>query len=111
MSKYSIEDIIELANDRTYRKELDNFDVVVKGGNPGCGDIVKIYLKVDDNQIVKASFIGNGCTISQASANLLIYHINNKKLNEIENLGIDFIKQELGEQFYLLRPNLYILSY
>jgi len=105
MSKYSIEDIIELANDRTYRKELDNFDVVVEGGNPGCGDIVKIYLKVDDNQIVKASFIGNGCTISQASANLLIYYINNKKLNEIENLGVDFIKQELGEQFYLLRPN------
>jgi nitrogen fixation NifU-like protein len=105
MSKYSIEDIIELANDGTYRKELDNFDVVVEGGNPGCGDIVKIYLKVDDNQIVKASFIGSGCTISQASANLLIYHINSKKINEIENLGIDFIKQELGEQFYLLRPN------
>jgi NifU-like protein involved in Fe-S cluster formation len=38
MSKYSIEDIIELANDRTYRKELDNFDVVVEGRNPGCGD-------------------------------------------------------------------------
>jgi nitrogen fixation NifU-like protein len=65
---------------------LDNFDVVVEGGNPGCGDIVKIYLKVDDNQIVKASFIGSGCTISQVSANLLIYH-------------------KLGEQFYLLRPN------
>lgn len=105
MSKYTIEDIIELTNDKTYKKELENFDVVVEGGNPGCGDIVKIYLKVDENNIVKASFTGNGCTISQASANLLIYHINGKKLNEVENIDIDFIKQELGDNIYLLRPN------
>jgi hypothetical protein len=28
MNKYTIEDIIELANDRTYKKELEDFDVV-----------------------------------------------------------------------------------
>ncbi|MCX7870770.1 MAG: iron-sulfur cluster assembly scaffold protein [bacterium] len=105
MDKYTIEDIIELSNDKTYKKELEDFDVAVEGGNPGCGDIVKIYLKVNEQEIVKASYVGNGCTISQASANLLMYHINNKKLNEIENIDIDFIKQELGENIYLLRPN------
>ncbi|MGC8816082.1 MAG: iron-sulfur cluster assembly scaffold protein [bacterium] len=67
--------------------------------------MVKIYLKVNENNIVKASFTGNGCTISQASASLLMYHINNKDLREVENIDIDFIKQELGDNIYLLRPN------
>ncbi len=49
-------------------------------------------------------------TIGQASANLLIYHINNKQLKEIENLDIDFIKQELGENIYLLRSNCAFLA-
>ncbi len=47
MNKYTIENIIELSNDKTYKKELKDFYVAVEGGNPGCGDIVKIYLKID----------------------------------------------------------------
>ncbi|MGC8734921.1 MAG: hypothetical protein ACP5RD_07820 [bacterium] len=31
MNKYTIEDIIELANDKTYKRELEDFDVVVGG--------------------------------------------------------------------------------
>lgn len=96
---------MELANDNTYKKELEEFDVAVEGGNPGCGDIVKIYLKVKENNIVKATFTGSGCTISQACANLVVSYINDKVLKEVENLDIDFIKQELGENIYLLRPN------
>jgi NifU-like protein involved in Fe-S cluster formation len=34
-----------------------------------------------------------------------MYHINNKDLREVENIDIDFIKQELGDNIYLLRPN------
>ena len=48
---------------------LENPDVVMRGGNPGCGDIVTMYLKLGpDERIVDVSFEGQGCTISQAAA-------------------------------------------
>lgn len=41
------------------------------GYNPVCGDKLTLYLKVEDNNIVDISFLGNGCAISQASASLM----------------------------------------
>ena len=58
-------------NPRNHGK-LEDADVVSDGGNPGCGDIVTIYLKVDDQQRVEqVTFEGQGCTISQAAASLV----------------------------------------
>lgn len=41
------------------------------GYNPLCGDSLTLYLKVENNLIVDASFQGEGCAISTASASLL----------------------------------------
>ncbi|MDQ5850556.1 MAG: iron-sulfur cluster assembly scaffold protein, partial [Chloroflexota bacterium] len=45
---------------------LDPADVTMPGGNPGCGDVVTIYLNVDraTNRIAQVRFEGEGCTIS-----------------------------------------------
>src|SRR5215475_10739527 len=52
---------------------LADADVTMPGGNPGCGDIVTIYLKVgaSGDQVEKVTFEGEGCTISQAAASIL----------------------------------------
>jgi len=42
-----------------------------EGINPLCGDKLRLYLQLDDEQIVDASFEGSGCAISVASASLL----------------------------------------
>ena len=39
---------------------------------PGCGDLITMYLKVDDDdRITEASFEGEGCTISQAGGSII----------------------------------------
>ncbi len=88
-----------------YRKKLDNYDVEVEGGNPGCGDVVRIYMKVGDDGTVELSFEGNGCTISQASTSILIENLQNKKLQEIEKIDTDFLINLIGREVYTLRPN------
>jgi nitrogen fixation NifU-like protein len=36
---------------------------MAEGGNPGCGDVVKIYLKVNGTGRAVVTFEGEGCTI------------------------------------------------
>ncbi len=43
-----------------------------EGINPLCGDKLRLYLQLDENeQIIDAAFEGSGCAISVASASLL----------------------------------------
>ena len=64
---------------------LADATVVQKGGNPGCGDIVTFYLKVDgDDRIEAISFEGEGCTISQAASSIVTEMFTGKTLAEVE---------------------------
>ena len=55
---------------RNFRK-LDDATHVADGINPLCGDKLRLYLQLDENQIVAIAFEGSGCAISVASASLL----------------------------------------
>ena len=53
------------------------------GYNPLCGDKLKLFLKVDENQIVQdISFIGSGCAISTSSASLMTESLKGKHRDE-----------------------------
>ena len=41
------------------------------GFNPLCGDRLRLFLRVEDGTVRQASFVGDGCAISTASASLL----------------------------------------
>lgn len=51
------------------RLEADNRRA--KGHNPLCGDILSLYLTVEDGVVEDVAFEGNGCAISMASASLM----------------------------------------
>jgi nitrogen fixation protein NifU and related proteins len=54
-----------------------------EGYNPLCGDKLKLFLKVDDRDIVQdVSFIGSGCAISTASASLMTESMKGKSREE-----------------------------
>ena len=55
---------------RNFRK-LDDANRTADGYNPLCGDIVHLFLKVDDGVITDVGFQGSGCAISRASASML----------------------------------------
>ncbi|MGH2592764.1 MAG: iron-sulfur cluster assembly scaffold protein [Anaerolineae bacterium] len=86
-------------------------EAVVEGGNPGCGDIITMYLKVDP-QTGKAdvTFEGTGCTISQASASYLAEEVTGKTIEEI--LAIDYhdLMEALGQEIVEQRTRCATLS-
>ncbi len=44
----------------------------LEGVNPSCGDDITLSLKVEDGVIVDGAFAGDGCAISQASADIML---------------------------------------
>lgn len=83
---------------------LTDASVVQKGGNPGCGDIVTFYLKVDgDGRISDISFEGEGCTISQAASSVVTEMFTGKTLADVEATTSDAILDLLGREIVSTR--------
>src|SRR5262245_21483438 len=57
-------------NPRNYGS-LPSPDTAYEEFNPLCGDRVRIELKISDNRIAEARFVGDGCAICIAAASLL----------------------------------------
>ena len=61
-----------------------------QGFNPLCGDRVTLFLKLEGDRILDASFQGSGCAISTASASILTDTLKGKTRSEAEVLFEDF---------------------
>jgi len=78
---------------------LEQPDIVMKGGNPGCGDIVTMYVRLgEDERVEDVSFEGEGCTISQAAASIVTEQVIGKTLAEISALGAEVVVDEMGRE-------------
>ena len=78
------------------------------GGNPGCGDVVTVYLKgaEDHEHIDDVSYEGEGCTISMAASSMLLEQVVDNKLTMDEVLELDYNEMidQLGRQIVASRP-------
>ncbi len=93
-----IEHILDHFQNPRNKGRMEDADVQLGGGNPGCGDLITVYLKIDDaGRIAKASFEGEGCTISQAGGSIVTEMIEGMTIEEVKALGTDTIKEEMGE--------------
>jgi len=93
-----IEHILDHFQNPRNKGRMEDADVQLGGGNPGCGDLITVYLKIDDEgRIAKASFEGEGCTISQAGGSIVSEMIEGMTIEEVKALGTDTIKEEMGE--------------
>jgi nitrogen fixation NifU-like protein len=97
MEDFYRELIIQRFKTPHFRGVLDPNDFTYEDDNPACGDHIQIDVRMDDNGIVtEALFSGEGCAISQASADLLIESIIGKSIEEIKALGKDDVLDNLG---------------
>jgi nitrogen fixation NifU-like protein len=97
MEDFYRELIIERYKTPHFRGVLDPNDISYEDDNPACGDHIQIDVRFDEQGIVtEALFSGEGCAISQASADLLIESIIGKNLDEIKELGKDDVLDNLG---------------
>lgn len=80
-----------------HKHQLENPDLVLEGVNPSCGDDIWLQLRVKDNVITDGSFVGDGCAISQASADIMLELIIGKPVEEAKQLAELFFKMIKGE--------------
>ena len=66
--------------------EIEGADGVGEVGNAKCGDIMKIYLKVEDNIIQDVKFKTYGCGSAIASSSMATEMIKGKTVQETLNL-------------------------
>src|SRR5438093_11543364 len=69
---------------------LPEADVAAEGGNPVCGDQLKLTLKLDGDRIAGVGFKGSGCAISQSSASLMTESIKDYTLDDAERMKGEF---------------------
>lgn len=62
--------------------EIENPDGVGHVGNPVCGDIMELYIKVKDGIIVDAKFKTFGCGAAIATSSMITEIVKGKSLKE-----------------------------
>jgi len=93
-----IEHILDHFQQPRNKHRLETADVQLGGGNPGCGDLITVYLKVGDgDRVAEASFEGEGCTISQAGGSIITELLEGLTLDEVKQLGTATMIDEMGE--------------
>ena len=79
-----------------FKHDLPDANLVLEGVNPNCGDDIFLKLKLDGDEIADGAFVGDGCAISQASADIMLGMIVGKKKEEALHLGELFLKMIKG---------------
>ena len=62
--------------------EIESADGVGEVGNPACGDMMRLYLKIDEGKVVDAKFRTFGCGAAIASSSMLTEMIKGKTVDE-----------------------------
>ena len=65
---------------------IENADGIGEVGNAKCGDIMKIYLKINNNVVEDAKFETFGCGSAIASSSMATELIKGKPLGEVKQL-------------------------
>lgn len=81
----------------THKHDLPDANLVLEGVNPSCGDDIWLKLKVENGIIKDGAFVGDGCAISQASADIMLGMIIGKSKEEALRLGKLFLRMIQGE--------------
>ncbi|MDO8447008.1 MAG: Fe-S cluster assembly scaffold protein NifU [Deltaproteobacteria bacterium] len=62
--------------------EMENHDGVGKVGNPMCGDIMELYIRIENDIITDAKFMTFGCGAAIATSSMVTELVKGKSLEE-----------------------------
>lgn len=80
-----------------YKYEMEGCTCSHDGVNPSCGDELTLQLRIEDGVIEEASFVGSGCAVSQASADMMADLITGETVEEAKRLVGLFLGMIKGE--------------
>ncbi len=100
-----IELIMEHYEDPINWGSMEDADVVQKIGNPGCADVITVYLKINgEGHVERISFEGEGCTLSMAGTSMVMEMVEGKTLEEVRAIPLDAVIEILGRELAMTRP-------
>ena len=78
------------------RGEMENPDGVGEAQNPVCGDTMRLFIKVEGNRIIDATFLTFGCAAAIASSSITTEMIKGKGLDEVLTISNEMVSEALG---------------
>ena len=95
MSQYSDKVMDHFAHPRNVG-EMENPDGVGKVGNPVCGDIMNLYLRVKDGVITDATFKTFGCGAAIATSSMVTELVKGKTVKDALAISNRAVAEALG---------------
>ncbi len=103
-----LEYVLDLANNPSHNYQLPDANLTFSGGNPGCGDVVTLFLKLnpETQEIEEISFemVAESCTISRAGSSYITDEVAGRKLSEVDDIHAEQLMNELGRDVVNSRP-------
>jgi len=96
---YSKKVMEQFQSSKNYGK-IENADGIGKVGNPRCGDVMWIYIKVENDTIVDAKYETFGCVAAIATSSMAIDMIKGKPVE----LALDITNRAVAEALDGLPP-------
>ncbi len=98
MSNSFYREIINEHNLRPIHKHiLPRAGLSHRGINPSCGDDITLQLTIKDGVIAEGAYVGDGCAISQASADMMLDLIIGRTPEEALRLADIFLRMIKGK--------------
>jgi nitrogen fixation NifU-like protein len=76
--------------------EIENPDGIGHVGNPVCGDIMELYIKVENDVIVDAKFKTFGCGAAIATSSMVTELVKGKSIDEALKISNRAVAEALG---------------
>ena len=90
------EKVKEYFQKQTNLETMTDATVLGKGGDPGCGDYIELYLKIENDKILKATAMVAGCPYAIATTSVFTEMITNKSLDDAMMIAGDQVADKLG---------------
>ena len=76
--------------------EINNPDGIGHVGNPICGDIMELYIKVENDKIIDAKFRTFGCGAAIATSSMITEIVKGKTIDEALKISNETVVEALG---------------
>ncbi len=75
--------------------DIKDADAIGTVGNPACGDVMRLYIKVEDDKIAEAKFKTFGCGAAIATSSMATEMIKDKSLADAEKITNEAVAEAL----------------
>ena len=75
---------------------MEDANAVGKAENSACGDVLHLYMKIEDERVVQVSFKSFGCTAAIAAGSMLTEMLSGTCLEDIGKISKEDVVEALG---------------